>query len=82
MLFLSLTFLFFQLPFFVHHGVSFVPIGYVNQGLSNMDGIHGGAPWGAATIANGDGSRQPDEVELDIAEYQVRYFCIARRTHA
>ncbi|KAJ9094446.1 hypothetical protein QFC21_005985 [Naganishia friedmannii] len=61
-------------PFFVHHGISFVPIGYVNQGLSKLDGVHGGAPWGAGTIANGDGSRQPDEVELEIAEYQGKSF--------
>ncbi|KAJ9119593.1 hypothetical protein QFC22_003302 [Naganishia vaughanmartiniae] len=61
-------------PFFVHQGISFVPIGYVNQGLSKLDAVHGGAPWGAATIANGDGSRQPDEVELDIAEYQGKSF--------
>ncbi|KAJ9104258.1 hypothetical protein QFC19_004075 [Naganishia cerealis] len=61
-------------PFFVHQGISFVPIGYVNQGLSKLDAIHGGAPWGAATIANSDGSRQPDEVELDIAQYQGKSF--------
>lgn len=44
------------LPFFVHHGISFVPIGYVNQGLSKIDGIHGGAPWGAASEPNDPGT--------------------------
>ncbi|GHJ86822.1 hypothetical protein NliqN6_3224 [Naganishia liquefaciens] len=61
-------------PFFVHHGISFVPLGYANQGLSKLDAVHGGSPYGAATIANSDGSRQPDEVELDIAVYHGKTF--------
>jgi NAD(P)H dehydrogenase (quinone) len=32
----------------------------------------GGAPYGATTIAGGDGSRQPSEIELEGARYQGR----------
>ncbi|KAI5449089.1 hypothetical protein NCC49_005316 [Naganishia albida] len=61
-------------PFFVHHGISFVPIGYVNQGLSKIEAVRGGSAYGAGVIADGDGSRQPDEVELDIAQFQGKSF--------
>eukprot|EP01042_Synura_sphagnicola_P025935 gene25935-33369_t len=33
------------------------------------DEVKGGAPYGATTIAGGDGSRQPSGVELDSARY-------------
>jgi NAD(P)H dehydrogenase (quinone) len=33
------------------------------------DEVTGGAPYGATTIANGDGSRQPSDTELDGARY-------------
>ncbi|KAG7539682.1 hypothetical protein FFLO_03399 [Filobasidium floriforme] len=62
------------IPFFVHHGISFVPLGYANAGLSVLDRVEGGAPWGAATIAGGDGSRQPTETELSICTYQGEEF--------
>ncbi|KAJ5764747.1 hypothetical protein N7520_004306 [Penicillium odoratum] len=42
--------------------------------LTNMDGVHGGSPWGAGTIAGGDGSRQPSTLELQIAETQGKSF--------
>ena len=32
--------------------------------------ISGGSPYGATTIAGGDGSRQPSENELAIAHFQ------------
>ena len=34
--------------------------------------VHGSSPYGATTIADGDGSRQPSSVELDGARYQGR----------
>ena len=37
-----------------------------------LDEITGGAPYGATTIAGGDGSRQPSTSELDGARYQGR----------
>jgi NAD(P)H dehydrogenase (quinone) len=39
-----------------------------------MDEIHGGSPYGASTLAGSDGSRQPTEMELDIARSQGEYF--------
>jgi len=38
-----------------------------------MDEITGGTPYGATTIAAGDGSRRPSENELEGARFQGRY---------
>jgi len=57
-----------------HHGMLFVPIGYGNPSLFNMDEVHGGSAYGAGTFAGGDGSRQPTQLELGVASYQGRYF--------
>lgn len=35
------------------------------------DAVRGGGPWGAGTLAGPDGSRQPSEVELEQAVFQV-----------
>jgi NAD(P)H dehydrogenase (quinone) len=35
-----------------------------------LDEITGGSPYGASTIAGGDGSRQPSEGELSMARFQ------------
>lgn len=35
--------------------------------------VRGGTPYGATTIAGGDGSRQPSNEELSIARYQGEY---------
>jgi len=43
---------------------------YSCQELLNMDEITGGSPYGAGTLANADGSRQPSENELKIARFQ------------
>jgi len=59
---------------FTHHGMVFVPIGYSNPSLFNMDEIHGGSPWGAGTFAGTDGSRQPSPLELGVAEHQGKHF--------
>ncbi|CAM0145793.1 unnamed protein product [Urochloa decumbens] len=57
----------------VHHGMLFVPIGYTfGAGMFNMDDIRGGSPYGAGVFA-GDGSRQPSETELALAEHQGKY---------
>lgn len=58
------------LPFFVHHGIIYVPIGYTQPYLSDLTEIHGGSPWGTSTVAAGDGSRQPTERELALARSQ------------
>lgn len=61
-------------PFLVHHGMTFVPLGYRTPLLGNLDEIHGGSPWGAGTLAGHDGSRQPSELELEIARVQGESF--------
>src|SRR5690554_7465417 len=53
-----------------HHGMVIVPIGYSNPALFDISQVGGGTPYGASTIAGGDGSRQPDERELSIARHQ------------
>jgi NAD(P)H dehydrogenase (quinone) len=45
---------------------------YAFQGQLGVDEVKGGSPYGASTIADGDGSRQPSAVELEGAEYQGR----------
>ena len=47
-----------------------VPIGYGAVSYSISPGTRRRYPYGATTIAGGDGSRQPSEEELAIARYQ------------
>ncbi|XIY52362.1 NAD(P)H:quinone oxidoreductase [Escherichia coli] len=56
-----------------HHGMVIVPIGYAAQELFDVSQVRGGTPYGATTIAGGDGSRQPSQEELSIARYQGEY---------
>lgn len=53
-----------------HHGFIIVPIGYATPELFDISHTRGGTPYGATTIAGGDGSRQPSQEELTIARYQ------------
>lgn len=53
-----------------HHGMIIVPIGYSAPALFDISQGGGGTPYGASTIAGGDGSRQPDARELSIARHQ------------
>ncbi|MHC4510508.1 MAG: NAD(P)H:quinone oxidoreductase, partial [Planctomycetota bacterium] len=46
---------------------------YTVQELVNMKEITGGTPYGATTLANVDGSRQPSENELTIARFQGKH---------
>ncbi|GMN66246.1 hypothetical protein TIFTF001_035344 [Ficus carica] len=56
-----------------HHGMLFVPIGYTfGAGMFKMDSIRGGTPYGAGVFA-GDGTREPTETELALAEHQGKY---------
>jgi len=56
----------------LHQGMVIVGVPYTEPGLANMQEITGGTPYGATTLAGGDGSRQPSENELGIARYQGR----------
>ena len=53
-----------------HHGMIIVPIGYGTSELFDISETNGGTPYGATTIAGGDGSRQPSQKELNIARFQ------------
>jgi NAD(P)H dehydrogenase (quinone) len=54
----------------LHHGMTIVGLDYGFQDQMGVDKIRGGSPYGATTIAGGDGSRQPSEEELAGARYQ------------
>lgn len=56
-----------------HHGMVIVPIGYTTPELFDVSQVGGGTPYGASTIAGGDGSRQPDDRELKIARHQGKH---------
>lgn len=53
-----------------HFGMTIVGLPYSHQGQMSVTEIVGGAPYGATTIAAGDGSRQPSEIELAGARHQ------------
>ena len=54
----------------MHFGMVIVGLDYGYQGQMGVQAVHGGSPYGATTLADGDGSRQPSEVDLDGARYQ------------
>ena len=54
----------------LHHGMVIVGLPYAWQGQTTLAEISGGSPYGASTIAGGDGSRQPSANELDGARWQ------------
>ncbi len=54
----------------LHLGLTIVGLPYSFQGQLKLDEVTGGSPYGATTIAAGDGSRQPSANELDGARHQ------------
>ena len=54
----------------LHFGMVIVGLPYSFQGQMGIDEIVGGSPYGATTIAGGQGQRQPSNTELDGARYQ------------
>lgn len=56
-----------------HQGMVVVGVPYACQELTNMQEISGGTPYGASTLADGDGSRMPSENELAIARFQGKH---------
>lgn len=54
----------------LHHGMVIVGLPYAFQGQMGVAEVKGGSPYGASTIADGDGSRQPSAVELEAARFQ------------
>jgi NAD(P)H dehydrogenase (quinone) len=57
----------------MHFGMVIVGLPYSFQGQMTLDEITGGAPYGATTIAGGQGQRRPSENELAGARYQGRH---------
>jgi len=57
----------------LHFGMVIVGLPYSFQGQMGVDEVKGGAPYGATTIADGDGSRQPSQAELDGAKFQGKH---------
>lgn len=57
----------------LHLGMVLVGLPYAFQGQLGVSQVMGNSPYGASTIADGDGSRQPSQVELDGARYQGRH---------
>src|SRR5215467_5139379 len=67
----------------LHQGMIIVGLPYAFPGLTNMDEVPGGTPYGASTLAKADGSRQPSANELDGARYQGKHVAqiTAKLTH-
>ena len=56
----------------LHFGMTIVGLDYGHAGQMGHETVVGGAPYGATTIAGGQGERQPSEAELEGARYQGR----------
>jgi NAD(P)H dehydrogenase (quinone) len=54
----------------LHLGTVIVGLDYGYQGQIGVDVVRGGSPYGATTVADGDGSRRPTDQELQGARHQ------------
>ncbi len=57
----------------LHQGMLVAGLPYTFQGQTRIDEITGGSPYGASTIAGGQGERMPSENELTGARFQGKY---------
>lgn len=57
----------------LHLGMVIVGLPYSFQGQLGHSEVMGNSPYGASTIAGGDGSRKPSQVELEGARYQGKH---------
>jgi len=62
-----------SIPTLLHHGMIYVGLPYSAPELTDISEVRGGSPYGAATIAGADGSRQPSEKELSLARFQGKH---------
>lgn len=67
------TTLFSILTNLIHHGMVVTGLPYAFAAQSGVDEVKGGAPYGATTISDGDGSRQPSLTDLEGARYLGRH---------
>ncbi len=64
----------------LHHGMIISGVPYSCKGLTVMTEISGGSPYGASTLAGGDGKRTPSDNELEVARFQGQHVAqIAKR---
>lgn len=65
-----------------HHGMVIVPLPYAIPEMMDLSEVAGGSPYGAATLAGADGSRQPSDKELAKARFQGRHVAgLTQRLH-
>jgi len=57
----------------LHQGMVIVGLPYAFQGQMGVEEVKGCSPYGASTIAGGDGSRKPSAIELEGARWQGRH---------
>jgi NAD(P)H dehydrogenase (quinone) len=57
----------------LHQGMILVGLPYAEQRQMGLDEIKGGSPYGASTIAGGQGERMPSEQELGMARFQGKH---------
>jgi len=59
-----------------HHGIIYVPLGYKHTFhiAANNETVHGGGPFGSGQFAGADGSRQPNELEKEMARIHGKVF--------
>ena len=57
----------------LHFGMTVVGLPYTEKRMLDVSAVSGGTPYGATTLAAGDGSRQPSENELGMAASQGRH---------
>lgn len=70
-------------PVLLHLGMIIVGLPYSFQGQMGVAEVMGNSPYGASTIAGGDGARQPSKIELDGVVFQGRHVAqIARKACA
>jgi len=76
------TTLFSMITNLLHFGRVIVGLDYGHAGQMTLNEVTGGSPYGATTIAGGDGSRQPTDNELQGARYQGRKIAeVANKLH-
>jgi NAD(P)H dehydrogenase (quinone) len=63
------TTLFSILTNLIHHGMVVTGLPYSFAAQNGVEEVKGGSPYGATTIAGGDGSRMPSQIDLDGARY-------------
>lgn len=70
-------------PVLLHLGMVIAGLPYSFQGQMGHSEVMGNSPYGASTIAGGDGSRQPSKVELEGAHFLGKHVAgIATKLHS